>query len=110
MKNKKSVSLNEEGREKLGHIFGDTVQVQAEIPNMVILWNPETEQFDFYARVYLVDWASLTDTQQEKALTYMRDTLNASRCEIREQIETDGHFALDVKWTIEETYDMRYFV
>lgn len=105
----KSVSLNEEGREKLGHIFGETVQVQAGTPNDVILWNPETEEFDFHARVWLVDWASLTDAQQEKAITYMRDNLHANPSEIRKQLETDGHFPLDVKWTI-EAYDMRYFV
>lgn len=105
----KSVSLNEEGREKLGDIFGDAVQVQAGTPKGVILWNPKTEQFDLHARVWLVDWASLTNTQQEKAITYMRDNLHANPSEIRKQLETDGHFPLDVKWTI-ETYDMRYFV
>ena len=98
--------LSTEGKAEVGHIFTDGyVPVQEYTPRGALLPGVSKDDTD-YQRVFLVDWASLTEAQQFLVLEYMAEKFGASEQVIRNNLETYTFFPIQAKWVI-ESYDMR---
>ena len=102
-------TLSTEGEAEVGHIFTDGyVPVQEYTPRNAILPGLSKDDTD-YQRVFLVDWASLTEAQQFLVLEYMAEKFGASEQVIREDLEIWTFFPIRTKWVI-ESYDMRFMM
>ena len=113
-------TLSTEGKAEVGHIFTDGyVPVQEYTPRNAILpglSKDDTEENihgeainNSLQRVFLVDWASLTEAQQFLVLEYMAEKFGASEQVIREDLEIWTFFPIRTKWVI-ESYDMRFLM
>ena len=97
--------LSAEGKAEVGHIFTDGyVPVQYYTPSNVWL-----EGLDAPQRVFLVDWASLSEAQQFLVLDYMSEKRGGNRKRIRDELQQHTNFPIRVKWVI-ESYDMRFMM
>ena len=102
-------ALSTEGKTEVGHIFTDGyVPVQEYTPRGAILLGVSEDDTD-YQRVFLVDWASLTEAQQFLVLEYMGQKFGESEHVIRADLEERTFFPIQVKWVI-ESYDMRFMM
>ena len=102
-------TLTTEGKAEVGHIFTDGyVPVQEYTPRNAILPGLSKDATD-YQRVFLVDWASLTEAQQFLVLKYMRQKFRESEHVIRNDLENWTFFPIRTKWVI-ESYDMRFLM
>ena len=102
-------TLSTEGKAEVGHIFTDGyVPVQEYTPRYAILPGLSKDDTN-YQRVFLVDWASLTETQQFLVLEYMAQKFGASEQVIRNDLEDWTFFPIRTKWVI-ESYDMRFMM
>ena len=100
-------TLTQEGKNQFGNIFGKGVPCQKNgMPIHAKLEGSSEAEGEF---VFLVDWASLTEVQQEACLSFMAEKFDVSVDSIRERIETNGHFPMRHCYLI-EAYDMRFFV
>ena len=113
-------TLSTEGKAEVGHIFTDGyVPVQEYTPRGAILpgvSEDDTEENYLWLRhvyslqrVFLVDWASLTEAQQFLVLEYMGQKFGESEHVIRADLEERTFFPIQVKWVI-ESYDMRFMM
>lgn len=102
-------ALSTEGKAEVGHIFTDGyVPVQEYTPRGAILPGVSEDDTD-YQRVFLVDWASLTEAKQFLVLEYMGQKFGESEHVIRADLEERTFFPIQVKWVI-ESYDMRFLM
>ena len=98
-------TLSAAGKAEVGHIFTDGyVPVQEFTPTYLNL-----EGLDEKQRVFLVDWASLTEAQQFLVLEYMAQKFRESEHVIRDNLEKHTNFPIRTKWVI-ESYDMRFMM
>ena len=98
--------LTTEGKAEVGHIFTDGyVPVQEYTPRNAILPGVSKDDTD-YQRVFLVDWASLTEAQQCLVLEYMSQKFGEPEHVIRADLQDWTFFPIRTKWVI-ESYDMR---
>ena len=101
--------LSTAGKAEVGHIFTDGyVPVQEYTPRGAILPGISKDATD-YQRVFLVDWASLTEAQQFLVLEYMGQKFGESEHVIRNDLENRMFFPIRTKWVI-ESYDMRFLM
>ena len=99
-------TLSAAGKAEIGYIFTDGyVPVQEYTPRNTILPGVSKDDTD-YQRVFLVDWASLTEAQQFLVLEYMGQKFGESEHVIRADLQERTFFPIRVKWVI-ESYDMR---
>ena len=102
-------TLSPAGEAEIGHIFTDGyVPVQEYTPRNAILPGLSKDNTD-YQRVFLVDWASLTEAQQFLVLEYMSQKFGEPQHVIRADLETWTFFPIRTKWVI-ESYDMRFMM
>ena len=102
-------TLSTEGKAEVGHIFTDGyVPVQEYTPRGVLLLGLSEDAAD-YQRVFLVDWASLTEAQQFLVLEYMAQKFGEPEQVIRADLQKRTFFPIRAKWVI-ESYDMRHFM
>ena len=102
-------TLSTEGKAEVGHIFTDGyVPVQEYTPRGALLLGLSEDDTD-YQRVFLVDWASLTEAQQFLVLEYMGQKFGESEHVIRNDLQERTFFPIRAKWVI-ESYDMRHFM
>ena len=99
-------ALSTEGKAEVGYIFTDGyVPVQEYTSRDAILPGVSKDDTD-YQRVFLVDWASITEAQQFLVLEYMAQKFGESEHVIRNDLEERTFFPIRTKWII-ESYDMR---
>jgi len=84
------------------------VPVQEYTPRGAILLGLSEDATDEH-RVFLVDWASLTEAQQFLVLEYMSQKFGASEQVIRADLQKRTFFPIRTKWVI-ESYDMRFLM
>jgi hypothetical protein len=102
-------TLSTEGKAEVGHIFTDGyVPVQEYTPRGALLLGLSEDATD-YQRVFLVDWASLTEAQQFLVLEYMAQKFGEPEQVIRADLQERTFFPIRAKWVI-ESYDMRHFM
>ena len=98
-------TLSTKGKAEIGYIFTDGyIPVQEYTPRDALLPGVSKDDTD-YQRVFLVDWASLTEAQQFLVLEYMGQKFGESEQVIRNDLETRTFFPIRTKWVI-ESYDM----
>jgi len=97
--------LTEDGKKKIGHIFDN--------PELIPLrqYTPVSANIAGEQKLmWLVDWESLSETEQQKVLWYMSEKHGEPNLDvIREEIEKLAYFPIQYEWML-ESYDMRHFM
>lgn len=93
------ISLNDEGREEFGHIFGESIPTTDNQPYTCMAPDPKTGEYRKIKEIFWVRWDCLSETQQEKVIHYASTRLNVQPDSIQRQIEKDKVFPIDAKWT-----------
>ena len=100
-------TLTQEGASQFGNIFPGGVPCQQNgTPIHAKLEGSSEEEGE---QVFLVDWASLTEAQQEACLSLMSEKFGVRQEQIKQRIEADGYFPMRHCYLI-ESYDLRHFI